>query len=69
MFGSDCFVVTATRDINVNDRIVLLGAATNGCIVVSRGSLCKLTFYRFLFVVEMEMTILGFRHFSLFQAH
>ena len=26
MFGSDCFVITATRDINVNDRIVLYGA-------------------------------------------
>ncbi len=42
MFGSDCFVVTATHDINVNDRIVLYGAATNGCVVESRGSLCKL---------------------------
>ena len=42
MFGSDCFVVTATRDINVNDRIVLYGAATNGYVVESRGSLCKL---------------------------
>jgi hypothetical protein len=37
MFGSDCFVVTATRDISVNDRIVLLGAGTNRCVVVSRG--------------------------------
>ncbi len=42
MFGSDCFVVTATRDINVNDRIVLYGAATNGYVVESCGSLCKL---------------------------
>ncbi len=43
MFGSDCFVVTATRDINVNDSIVLYDADTNGYVVVeSRGSLCKL---------------------------
>ncbi len=42
MFGSDCFVVTATRDINVNDRIILYGPATNGYVVESRGSLCKL---------------------------
>jgi hypothetical protein len=42
MFGSDCFVVTARRDMNVNDRIVLYGAATNGYVVESRGSLCKL---------------------------
>jgi hypothetical protein len=42
MFGSDCFVVTATRDINVDDRIVLYGAATNGYVVESRGSLSKL---------------------------
>ena len=39
---SDCFVVTATRDINVDDRIVLYGAATNGYVVESRGSLSKL---------------------------
>ncbi len=25
IFGSDCFIVTATRDINVNDRIILCG--------------------------------------------
>jgi hypothetical protein len=42
MFGSDCYVVTATRDININDRIILYGAATNGYVVESRGSLCKL---------------------------
>ena len=42
MFSSDCFVVTATRDINVNDRIILYGAATNEYVVVSHGSLCKL---------------------------
>ncbi len=43
MFGSDFYVVTAIRDINnVNDRIVLYGAATNGYVVDSRGSLCKL---------------------------
>ncbi len=39
MFGSDCFVVTAICDINVNDRVVLRGAATNGYVVESRGSL------------------------------
>ncbi len=42
MFGSDCFVVTVTRDINVNDRIVLYVATTNGYVVESRGSICKL---------------------------
>jgi hypothetical protein len=38
MFGSDCFVVSVIRDININDRIVLYGAATNGYEVESRGS-------------------------------
>ncbi len=42
MLGSDCFVVTAPRDINLNDRIILYCAATNGYVVESRGSLCKL---------------------------
>jgi hypothetical protein len=42
MFGSNFFVVTATRDKNVNDRILLYVAATNGYVVESGGSLCKL---------------------------
>ncbi len=42
MFGSNCFVVTATRNINVNDRTILYGAATNRYVVESRGSLYKL---------------------------
>ena len=37
MLGSDCFVViTATRDVAVDDRIVLYGAGTNRYVIESR---------------------------------
>ncbi len=42
MFGSDWFVVTATRDVAVDDRIVLYGGSTNVYVIQSRGSLYKL---------------------------
>ncbi len=42
MFGSDCFVATATRDIAINDGIILYAAGTNVYVIESRGSLCKL---------------------------
>lgn len=42
MFGSDCFIMTATRDIAVNDRIVFYGAGTKRYVIESGGSYCKL---------------------------